>query len=111
MRTPFGAECPFFYGDYFRGKNHEECRLFENRKQSSEWDSSLCRTCPVPAIKMANACEHMQLVPRISRPFPFTTKKVTIQAYCEKSNTSVENPKIGCGSCHPLDERFTFLSQ
>ena len=23
MRTPAGTECPYFYGDYFRGRNVE----------------------------------------------------------------------------------------
>jgi len=106
MRTPFGKECAYFYGDYYRGRHHEECRLFENKPQASEWTSKLCQDCPVPGIKLANACENMRLIPRITRPFPFTSKKVNVQAYCDKRNTKVENPMIGCGFCHPLDERF-----
>ena len=27
MKTPAGTECKYFYGDYYRGRNHEECRL------------------------------------------------------------------------------------
>jgi hypothetical protein len=109
MRTPFGSECPFFYGDYYRGRNQEECRLFENRPQAKDWTSELCRSCPVPAIKRANACENMMLIPRIVRSVPTFKKKVTIQAYCEKSQQVVKNPEVGCGLCHPENQHFTFL--
>jgi hypothetical protein len=27
MRTPAGTECKYFYGDYYRGRSQEECRL------------------------------------------------------------------------------------
>ncbi len=56
MKTPAGSECKYFYGDYYRGRDHEECRLL-----GAQWKPALCRTCPVPAIEMANACEFMRL--------------------------------------------------
>ena len=30
MKTPAGKECKFFYGDYYRGRQHEECRLLKD---------------------------------------------------------------------------------
>ena len=30
MRTPAGKECQYFYGDYYRGRNQEECRLLSD---------------------------------------------------------------------------------
>ncbi len=105
MRTPAGAECPYFYGDYMRGRNREECRLLQ--AAGLQWDSSLCRTCPVPAIKRANACEFMRLKPRIVRPLLNAFRKqVQIDAWCEKSEKAVSEPQIGCGYCHPLPPVF-----
>ncbi len=59
MRTPAGKECKYFYGNYFRGRNTEECRLLRESEQT--WTSSLCATCPVPDVMRANACEFLRL--------------------------------------------------
>ena len=105
MRTPSGAECPYFYGDYARGRNREECRLLQSA--SLPWDASLCRTCPVPAIKRANACEFIQLRPTVTRSLlNLFRKQVQVSAYCEKSHQGVSEPEIGCGECHPLPPEF-----
>jgi hypothetical protein len=105
MKTPFGTDCEYFYGDYLRGRNREECRLLE--AAGLHWDSPLCRTCPVPAIKRANACEFIRLKPRIARPvLDLFRKQVQVDAYCEKSRQSVAEPHIGCGQCHPLPPVF-----
>lgn len=107
MRTPAGKECRYFYGDYFRGREHEECRLLANAFPPLTWKPSLCSTCPVPDILLANACEHMILTPSLGRPFPFTRQQVQIRAYCQKTQRSVTEPQIGCGECHPLPAVFT----
>ena len=100
MKTPYGKECPFFYGDYRRGRNHEECRLLLDNHL--EWNSKLCEKCPVPEIKMANACENMELIPELSKKI-LGKQQVKISAFCHKSSTNVEDPRIGCGQCHPLE--------
>ncbi len=102
MRTPAGIECPYFYGDYYRGKNIEECRLIGNQPPPQNWTPDLCATCPVPAIRRANACEFMQLIPKIVRKFPFVKRQVEITAYCTKAQAKVKIPEVGCGLCHPL---------
>ena len=38
MRTPAGKECKYFYGNYFRGRKTEECRLLRESAQS--WTAS-----------------------------------------------------------------------
>jgi hypothetical protein len=65
MRTPFGSECPFFYGNYFRGKSDEECRLIGNRPPPDNWTPDLCKSCPVPAILRANACKNMSYLQKL----------------------------------------------
>jgi len=101
MKTPVGKECKYFFGDYFRGRSVEECDLLKVSNQS--WSADLCRTCPVPGILQANACEFLQLHATVSRPLANAFhKRVQITAYCEKAKRSVDEPYIGCGECHPL---------
>lgn len=103
MRTPAGKECRFFYGDYYRGRNHEECRFLESANPPQTWVPDLCTTCPVPEILLANACEHLILEPVMVRPFPFIKKQVSVKAMCSKTLRKVPEPQIGCGECHPID--------
>jgi len=104
MRTPAGKECRYFYGDYYRGRNQEECRLLESA--SLTWRPELCESCPVPDILLANACPHLVLQPQLDRPFPFTKQRVKISSYCTKTSRSRFDPHIGCGECHPLPTVF-----
>ncbi len=105
MRTPAGQECKYFYGDYYRGRSEEECRLLD--KASQRWTRDLCSTCPVPGILRANACEFLRLRATIGRPAgALFQRRVQITAYCEKVGRDVAEPQIGCGECHPLPSEF-----
>jgi hypothetical protein len=106
MKTPSGIECPFFYGDYYRGKQFEECRLIGNQTGSQRWTADLCQTCPVPAIKRANACSTMLLTPTIKKKRFGLKRQVTVSAFCTRSYSDVKVPEIGCGICHPLTDLF-----
>ncbi len=102
MKTPAGSECKYFYGDYYRGRNHEECRLV-----GAAWRRDMCRTCPVPGILLANACEFMRLQAGIARPVSAAfQRRVRVTAFCEKTERSGFDPHIGCGECHPLPPAF-----
>jgi len=105
MRTPAGKECRYFYGDYYRGRAREECRLLASA--SLPWKPAFCRTCPVPDILRANACQYMILEPHLARPFPFIQQQVRVDPYCTKTGRSGFDPHIGCGECHPLPSIFT----
>jgi hypothetical protein len=101
MKTPAGTECPHFYGDYFRGRNIEECRLLKAAGQ--RWTRDLCKTCPVPGIARANACEFLRLNATVGRPMAAAfQRRVVLAPYCEKSRKHVAEPHIGCGECHEL---------
>jgi hypothetical protein len=81
MKTPAGTECKYFYGDYYRGREHEECRLL-----GATWTRDLCRTCPVPSIGRANACEFMVLNGEVTRPLAAAfQRRVKVTTYCEKT--------------------------
>jgi hypothetical protein len=102
MRTPAGKECKYFYGDYYRGRNREECELL-----GSAWTRSLCTGCPIPAITRANACETMQLSAEVIRPLgALFQKRVKVTVKCEKTRRSGFDPHIGCGECHPVPPVF-----
>lgn len=107
MRTPDGKECKYFYGDYYRGRTHEECRLLLNTPTYHTWSAELCLNCPVPGILSANACINMKLNGKIQRPFPFIKRQVAVTAYCNKCQCDVREPHIGCGECHTLPPIFT----
>ncbi len=104
MLTPAGKECRHFYGDYFRGRNVERCRLLEAHNEV--WKRELCFKCPVPEILQANSCEHQELFPRVEKPLFFLKAEVRINAYCDKCNCDVKEPRVGCGQCHPLPPVF-----
>ena len=109
MKTPAGTECPHFYGDYFRGRSVEECRLLKAAGQ--EWTRDLCKSCPVPEIARANACQFMQLRPKVGRPLSAAfLRRVQINAYCDKTHKKVAEPQIGCGECHALPFKFEIKS-
>ena len=79
----------------------EECRLL--KANGLHWTRDLCKTCPVPGISRANACEFLKLSPTIERPVSaLFQRRVQISAFCEKTKRNVTEPHIGCGECHAL---------
>lgn len=107
MKTRYGKECEYFYSDYFRGHTTEECRLIGRNPESEKWFPALCQTCPVPDLLMANQCPHLHLYGRVGRGFLGLTKKVEVDAFCEKYLTEVAEPRVGCGHCHEVQDTFT----
>jgi len=106
MRTPAGKECHYFYGDYYRGRDREECRLLAGANPPIQWYTSDCSNCDVPGILLANACQSLVLIPQVKRPFPFIKRRVTVQTYCSKTRRQNFDGHIGCGECHPLTSLF-----
>lgn len=111
MRTPAGKDCPHFYGNYFRGREEEQCRLLGANSLGARWKPELCKTCPVPDILRANACQHMILTPRLARSLPLLRQIVRVNAFCRKSGNAGFDPHVGCGQCHPLPEVFRQLEE
>jgi hypothetical protein len=107
MRTPAGKECSYFYGNYFRGRSDEECRLLGSASPPLVWKREFCNTCPVPAIQLANSCPHMVLIPKLVRKIPLGKQEVRVQTFCRKTERSGFDPHIGCGVCHEIPPEFT----
>jgi hypothetical protein len=106
MRTPAGKECSYFYGDYYRGRLHEECRLLGAASPPLSWKREFCNTCPVPGIQLANTCPYMVLIPKLVRKLSFGKQEVRVQTFCKKTERSGFDPHIGCGECHTLPPEF-----
>jgi hypothetical protein len=111
MKTPAGTECVFFYGNYFRGKSEEECRLLGPNHAASKWTRDLCFSCPVPRIKLANSCKNMVLRATIHKKMFGMKRIVKVTAECTQSHKAVDVPEIGCGECHPIQNIFNQISE
>lgn len=105
MQTPYGKQCKYYYADYFRGKETQECRLLAQNPSAEAWKPALCQTCPVPDILLANACPNLMLHARVGKSMLGLTRKVELEAGCRQHQISVDRPKIGCGHCHEFLDR------
>jgi hypothetical protein len=99
MRTPAGAECRFYYEDFNRGRAIQECRLIARNPASRPWRPRLCKSCPVPAILMANGCPNMALEGSVGSRW-LILQQVKVSAYCTLADEPVADPMVGCGRCH-----------
>lgn len=106
MRTPAGFECRYFYANYFRGRNQQECRLIAANPIGERWTPGLCRDCPVPKILLTNACPHLMLDGRVVKTWGGLGRKVAVAASCTKTLDEVANPHVGCGHCHEELEKL-----
>jgi len=100
MKTPAGKECKYFFGDYHRGRNHEECRLLQANLESPPWKPVHCQTCPVPDILRQNACPNLTLHGTVSKGFLGFGGGVKVEGWCSEYFLEVPNPAVGCGHCH-----------
>jgi len=100
MRTPAGKECKFYYADYYRGRQKQECRLIARNPEGGTWKPSHCNTCPVPAILRQNACPNLVIEGKIDKSMLGLRERVKVYAVCSKYLTEVDQPEVGCGHCH-----------
>lgn len=110
MRTPDGRECRFYYQQANpRYKEIEECRIPKS-PQSAHWMPAYCGNCPVPDILLANASPHLEMVLTIKPTFfGFGKKKMMVEAFCQKHETRVDDPYVGCSQCN--QERSSVLNR
>lgn len=105
MRTPYGKECRYYYADYFRGKETQECRLIQANAAAAAWKPALCQACPVPAVLLANACPNLVLRGRVGKAMFGLIQRVEIKAACREYRVEVDQPRVGCGYCHEFLDR------
>jgi hypothetical protein len=99
MRTPAGKDCSFYYEDYNRGRNLQECRA-EKGEGSLRWKPGDCAKCPIPAIQMANASPTLHLELTLKTGFLGFGRKAKVIATCTKHRIEVANPYTGCPKCN-----------
>lgn len=100
MITPAGVECRYYYADYYRGRERQECRLIAQHRGSEPWQPRLCASCPVPGILRTNACPNLVLEGRVERRFLGLARRVVVGAICSRYLVEVPEPQVGCGHCH-----------
>lgn len=100
MKTPAGKQCKYYYEDYHRGSETQECRLIDRNPEGGTWRPKLCTNCPVPDILRQNACTNMALEARVEKSLFGLRERVKVYAICTKKLTEVKEPAVGCGDCH-----------
>lgn len=100
MKTPAGKECKFYYADFHRGANRQECRLIDRNPEGGKWKPSHCNTCPVPNILLQNGCPNLILEGKVESSLLGLRERIRVYAVCTKTQREVDNPIIGCGECH-----------
>lgn len=100
MRTPAGKECRFYYEDYNRGRNLQECRLIRANPASLPWRPSDCSQCRVPEILNANASPYLELTLTKAPVFLGLGRKLEVKASCTKHRIPIDDPFIGCPRCN-----------
>jgi hypothetical protein len=92
------VNCRYFFGDYFRGKNKESCRLIEaNQKNERPWRRALCNSCPVPALVAESNSPDLLLEAEVKRGFWREYVEVTF-AVCSKHMLELKDPRV-CPQC------------
>lgn len=96
MKKP--VNCRYFYGDYFRGKNKEECRLLaSNPANAHTWKRSYCDSCPIPEILIVSNSRDLALEAAVSKRFLRGQVEVTF-AVCTKHMLELDDPRY-CPKC------------
>ena len=92
------VNCRYFYGDYFRGRNKEECRLIEASPDNERpWRRPLCDSCPVPALLITSNSRNLLLEAQVKRKFLREQVEVTF-AICSKHMIELADPNH-CPEC------------
>lgn len=99
MRTPAGKECRFYYEDFNRGRNIQECRLIQRAAGKELWRPGDCAHCPVPEILWANASEFLELRADVKKGFLGLGRHIEVKASCSKHHIRIEDPFLGCPEC------------
>ncbi len=91
------VDCPYYYYDYFRGREDESCRLIaRNPENRRRWRRSLCNSCPVPGILRESSCEHLALEASVERKLIFD--RVQVYAVCTEHVAELADPRH-CAGC------------
>ncbi len=92
------VNCRYFYGDYYRGKEKEECRLLAASPDNQRpWKRGHCNSCPVPGVLIASNCRDLALEAKIERKFLREQVEITF-AVCTRHMLELTDP-LHCPQC------------
>jgi len=92
------VSCRYFYGDYFRGTEKEDCRLLAASPQNQRsWKRGHCDSCPVPALLIGSNSRDLLLEAAVQRKFLREQVEVTF-AVCARHMLELDNP-LYCPKC------------
>ncbi|NOX63401.1 MAG: hypothetical protein GXP42_15865 [Chloroflexi bacterium] len=91
------VNCRYYFADYFRGRDHEECRLIRRNPDSRPWRRALCDTCPVPDILLNTDCKEIALEAEVVKRWGLM-ERVEVYAVCARHLIELEDPKH-CPQC------------
>ncbi len=97
MTTPTPVNCRYYYADFHRGRNHEECRLLKRNHESRPWRRALCDSCPVPDILISTNCKEIALEATVVKKWGLL-ERVEVYAVCAKHYIELDNPRF-CPQC------------
>ncbi len=98
------VDCPYYFGDYVRGREIEKCRLIErNRENRRPWRRALCDTCPVPGILRETTCRHLALEGSVTRKVGLFDR-VAVYAICTEHVLELGDPKH-CPECEKEEHK------
>lgn len=102
MKTPAGKQCRFYYEDFNRGRNLQECRAARRPEAgtSLQWQPKDCASCPVPEILNANASADMEIEVVIKPRLLGLGRNLTVAAHCSKHDIAITDPFVGCERCN-----------
>lgn len=99
MKTPAGQECRFYYENFHRGRDDQECRLIQGNPKSPDWRPRDCTDCPVPGILQANSSPDLVLEAVVKAGFMGFSRRIEVRAFCSKHLVDVPRPHVGCPKC------------
>jgi len=109
MKTPAGKECKYYYADFHRGRHVQACRLIERNPDSPPWQPSLCQTCPVPEILLANQSDTLKLDGKVVKKFFGFKQQVEVIGWCSECFSEIPNPMLGCPNCSRTSDHPSIL--
>lgn len=100
MHTPAGKECRYYYEDFHRGREMQECRLIKANPNSMAWVPADCSRCPVPEILNANASKNLEMTLAAVPKLLGFRREMKVEARCLKHDVDIEDAFVGCPQCN-----------
>lgn len=99
VKNPAGAECAFYYEDFARGAELQECRAAKEAG-SAQWRPEVCAGCAVPGILKANGSPRLVIAISIGRGWARKRPRVRVTASCSVHGGPLADPYVGCKECN-----------